>query len=63
MRSIVYSSLGQRAISLLFVVPCLVVQDIKQLKYRLFCRLNHSNVLLFLIYSLYVFFNIREHEN
>ena len=46
-----------------YLVPCLVVQDIWQLKYRLFCRSNHLSFLLFLIYSFYVFFNIREYEN
>ena len=63
MRSFVYSSLGQRAISQPYMVPCLVVQDIRQLKYRLFCRSNHFSFLLFLTYSFYVFFNIREYEN
>ena len=33
MRSFVYSSLGQRAISQLFLVQCSVVQDLWQLKY------------------------------
>ena len=63
MRSFVYSSLGQRAISQLCLVPCLIVQDIRQLKYRLFCSSNHFSFLLFLAYSFYVFFNIREYEN
>ena len=56
MRSFVYSSLGQT----FNLVPCLVVQDIWQLKCKLFCRLNHFSFLLFLTYSFYVFFNIRE---
>ena len=43
--------------------PCLVVQDIWQLKYKLFCRSHHFSFLLFLTYSFYVFFNIREYEN
>ena len=46
-----------------YLVPCLVVQDIWQLKYRLFRRSNHFSFLLFLTYSFYVFFNIREYEN
>ena len=59
MRSFVYSSLSQRAIpQLLFGV-----QDIWQLKYRLFCRSNHFSFLLFLAYSFYVSFNIRDYEN
>ena len=63
MRSFVYSSLGQRAISQLCLVPCLVVQDVRQLKYMLFCSSNHFSFILFLTYSFYVFFNIREYEN
>ena len=46
-----------------YLVPWLVVQDIWQLKYRLFYRSNHLSFLLFLTYSFYVFFNIREYEN
>ena len=46
-----------------YSVPWLVVQDIRQLKYRLFCRSNHFSFLLFLTYSFYVFFNIREYKN
>ena len=60
---ILYSSLGQRAISQLCLVPCLLVQDIRRLKYRLFCNSNHFSFLLFLTYSFYVFFNIREYDN
>ena len=63
MRSFVYSSLGQGSISQLLFVIILVVHDIWQLKYRLFWRPNHFNFLLFLTYSFYVFFNIREYEN
>ena len=63
MRSFVYSSLGQRSISQLCLVPCLVVQDIRQLIYRLFCSSNHFSFLLFLTFYFYVFFNIREYEN
>ena len=63
MRSFIYSSFGQRAISQLYLVPCLVVQDIWQLKNRLFCWSNHFSFLLFLTYSSYIFFNIREYEN
>ena len=63
MRSFVYSSLGQRAISQLCLVPCLVVQDFRQLKYRLFCSSNHFSFLLFLTNSFYVFFNIPKYEN
>ena len=33
------------------LVPCLVVQDIWQLKYRLFCRSKHFSFLLLLAYS------------
>ena len=40
-----------------YLVPWLVVQDIWQLKYRLFCRSNHFSFLLFLTYSFYVFIN------
>ena len=54
MTSFVYSSLGQRAMSELCLVPCLVVQDIRQLKYRLFCSSNHFSFLLFLTYSFFV---------
>ena len=50
-------------ISTFNLVPCLVVQDIWQLKYKLCCRSNHSSFLPFLTYSFYVFFNIREYEN
>ena len=46
-----------------YLVPWLVVQDIWQLKYRLFCRSNHFSFLLFLTYSFYVFINIREYKN
>ena len=46
-----------------YLVPCLVVQDIWQLKYRLFRMSNHFSFLLFLTYSFYVFFNIHEYEN
>ena len=46
-----------------YLVPWLVVQDIWQLKYRLFCRSNHFSFLLFLTYSFYVFNNIREYKN
>ena len=46
-----------------YLVPCLVVQDIWQLKYRLFRRSKHFSFLLFLTYSFYVSFNIREYEN
>ena len=46
-----------------YLVPWLVVHVIWQLKYRLFCRSNHFSFLLFLTYSFYVFFNIREYEN
>ena len=46
-----------------YLVPWLVVQDIWQLKYRLFCRSNHFSLLLFLTYSFYVFINIREYKN
>ena len=45
-----------------YLVPWLVVQDIWQLKYRLFCRSNHFSFLLFLTYSFYVFINIREYK-
>ena len=34
-----------------YLVPCLIVHAIWQLKYRLFCRSNHINFLLFLTYS------------
>ena len=43
--------------------PWLVVQDIWQLKYKLFCKSNHFSFLLFLTYSFYVLFNIGEYEN
>ena len=46
-----------------YLVPWFVVQDIWQLKYRLFCRSNHFSFQLFLTYSFYVFINIREYEN
>ena len=46
-----------------YLVPYLVVQDVWQLKYRLFRRSNHFSFLLFLTYSFYVIFNIREYEN
>ena len=46
-----------------YLVPDLVVQDIWQLKYRLFCRPNHFSFPLFLAHSFYVFFNIYEYEN
>ena len=46
-----------------YLVPWLVVQDIWQLKYRLFCRSNHFSFLLFLTYSFYVFINIRDYKN
>ena len=46
-----------------YLVPWLVVQDIWQLKYRLFCRSNPFSFLLFLTYSFNVFFNIGEYEN
>ena len=46
-----------------YLVPWLVVQDIWQLKYRLFYRSNHFSFLLFLTYSFYVFINIREYKN
>ena len=46
-----------------YLVPWLVVQDIWQLKYRLFCRSNHCSFLLLLTYSFYVFINIRENKN
>ena len=46
-----------------YLVPWLVVQDIWQLKYRLFCRSNHFSFLLFLTCSFYVFINIRENKN
>ena len=45
-----------------YLVPWLVVQDIWQLKYRLFCWSNHLSFLLFLTYSFYVFINIREYK-
>ena len=50
-------------ISTFNLVPCLEVQDIWQLKYKFFWRPNHFTFLLFLTYSFYVFFNIREYEN
>ena len=46
-----------------YFVPWLVVQDIWQLKYRLFCRSNHFSFLLFLTDSFYVFINTREYKN
>ena len=46
-----------------YLVPWLVVQDIWQLKYRLFCRSNLFSFLLFLTYSFNVFFYIREYDN
>ena len=63
MRSFVYSSLGQRAISQLLFCTMFGSPGLWQLKYRLFCRSNHLSFLLFLTYSFYVFFNIREYEN
>ena len=63
MRSFVYSSLGQRAISQLLFGTMFGSPGLWQLKYRLFCRSNHYSFLLFLTYSFYVFFNIRENEN
>ena len=52
MRSFVYSLLGQGAISplLFYLVLCLEVHDIWQLKYRLFYRSNHFSFLLFFYY-------------
>ena len=44
------------------VVPCLVVQDIEQLKYRLFLGQTTLIFYYFLTYS-FVFFYIREYEN
>ena len=63
MRSFVYSSLGQRAISQLLYGIKFGSPGLWQLKYRLFCRSNLFSFLLFLTYSFYVFFNIREYEN
>ena len=63
MRSFVYSSLGQRAISQLLFGTMFISPGLWQLKYRLFCRSNHFSFLLFLTYSFYVFFNMREYEN
>ena len=45
-----------------YLVPWLVVQDVWQLKYRLFCMPNHFSFLLFLTYSFYVLINIREYK-
>ena len=63
MRSFVYSSLSQELYPNFYLVPSLVVQDVWQLKYRLFCRSNHFSFLLLLAYSFYVSFNIRDYEN
>ena len=51
MRSFVYSSLGQRAISQLLFGSMFGSPDIWQLKCRLFCRSIHFSFLLFLTYS------------
>ena len=55
MRSFVYSSLGQRAISQLVFGTMFGSPGLWQLKYRLFCRSNHFSFLLFLTYYFYVF--------
>ena len=63
-RSFVYSSLGQRAIpQLLFGTMFGSPQYKWQLKYKLFRMSNYFSFLLFLTYSFYAFFDIREYEN
>ena len=51
MRSFVYSSLGQRAISQLLFGTMFGSPGLWQLKYRLFCRSNHFS--FFTIFDLF----------
>ena len=51
MRSFVYSSLGQRAISQLLFGTMFGSPGYMAAEYRLFCRSNHLSFLLFLAYS------------
>ena len=62
MRSFVYSSFGQRAISQLLFGTMVGSPGYMAAENRLFCWSNQFSFLLFLTYS-YIFFKIREYEN
>ena len=63
MRSFIYSSFGQRAISQLLFGTMLGSPRYMAAEIQVFCRSNHFSFLLFLTYTFYVFFNVKKYEN